>query len=192
MKKTFTLLIMCFLSFVGFSQDRIGAFKNVKPGFTVTGFRNFTGDYVYILDKDARVHENIENQYGAMLSLVVVFPFDAEGKFNFLLNVPIAEFNANSPDSKESVRVFNSQTPFGVGMAVFPFKHASYFGFTAMLNVGRQNRLRPEVIRDQFFPIADYTNYNLHVAAPVPDEVLAPFYKKVTTLSANAGLIIRL
>jgi hypothetical protein len=176
------------------AQDKVGLFKslNVKTGLTISYFHNFQGEYVYILQQNARVVEHTENKDGATLSIVVLFPFDDDGKFNFLLNVPLLDYKSSAPDPKDNVSLFNSQTPFGVGLAAFPFDKPKFFGFSAMVNIGRQKRMRQTAIDNQFFPISSYPNYSLNVGAPVPEAILDAFLYKATTVSVNAGIIIRL
>jgi len=60
-----------------------------------------------------------------------------------------------------------------------------------MANIGQQKRIRRDAIDNQFFPIADYPNYQLNVGAQVPDAILEPFMYRETTVSANIGLVLR-
>ncbi|MBO9561705.1 MAG: hypothetical protein J7621_02990 [Niastella sp.] len=189
------ILLGCFFAILtpGFSQTGLFKNLNVKTGLTVSYFHNFQGEYVYILKQDASVKEKSMNKDGATLSVVVLFPLGEEQRFNFLLNIPLIDYKSDSPDPKnDGFNFFNSQTPFGVGFAVFPFDGAKFFGFSSMVNFGRQKRMHREAVESQFFPIADHPGQDLYVGAPVPEKVLEPFMHKVTTVSLNAGIIIRL
>lgn len=179
-------LLMCFSSFS--QTDRIGLFKNlkVKTGFTATGFYNFSGEYKYILQQDASVKEISVNQVGASLSIVVLFPLDTFEKHNLLFNISFLDF-------KSDANLFNSQTPFGIGYAYFFNKLP--VGITGMINFGRQKRMYdfgPTI----YFPIDHYKNSNgvsaLNVGAPVPEAILEPYLRTITTVSINTGIIIRL
>jgi len=200
MKKLILLPIFCFFYSISFAQEgankdksetkteeieKIGVFKYVQPGLTVSYFHNFQGENVYILQPNARVVHKVENQTGAALSVVILFPFDKSNKFNFVLNLAVADAK------NENLSFFNSQTPFGVGFAFFPIKGAKWFGINSMVNFGRQKKMRQDAIDMQFFPIASYPNYDLKVGAPVPEGVLDPFMYKETTISVNGGLVIR-
>ena len=162
---------------------------NVRTGLAISYFHNFQGEYVYILQQNARVVEEAENKDGASLAFVVIFPFAKDEKFNLLLNVPVLDYKGSSNGLKDNFNFFDSQTPFGIGFAFFP--EDSFLGVSLMGNVGRQNRMRESAINNQFFPIANYPNYNLNVGAPVPEAILNPFLHRVTTLSLSVGVTIK-
>lgn len=195
--KNFYLTLLFFGICTCYSQKEenssFGLFKkwNVKAGMTLSYFHNFQGEYVYILQQNASVVEKRENINGTSISFVIVFPLDEEDKFNFLLNIPFFDFKTNSINT-ENINLFNSQTPIGIGFAIFPFDKAKFLGFSLTGNFGRQYRMRTEAIDNIFFPIADYPNYDLNVSAPVPEEILKKYMYKEFTISANAGIIIRL
>lgn len=191
-KAILTLYLSTLTTFCLAQSEKVGLFKslNVKSGLTITYFHNFQGERVYILQQNASVVERSENKNGATLSVVILFPFDDNSMFNLLLNVPLVDYKSTAAD----INLFNSQTPFGVGFALFPFNKPNFFGFTTMVNIGRQNRMRDDAIKTQFFPIADYPNYKLAVGSPVPEAILeskSSLYKE-TTLAVNVGIIIRL
>jgi hypothetical protein len=176
-------------------KEKTGLFSSlgvrVKPGLTASYFYNFTGEYVYILQQNASVKEKEENKDGATLTFVVHFSLDKQDRFTFLLNLPFLDYKGNLTGSSDNFSLFNSQTPFGVGLGWFPFPKTEFLGFTAMLNVGTQKRMRKDAIDVQFFPIADYPKMDLQVGAPVPYAVLDKFMYKETVLALNIGVSIR-
>ncbi len=184
------VLFTLFLN-LGFSQksdEKIGISKYVKPGLVVGGFWNPRGEYVYILQQNSRVKETTENNGGGALSLVFIIAIDKRWA-NILVNIPVFDIKGNLNDIKISNGLFNTQTPFGLGYAIFPIKNLTEIGFGVMANFSNQYRLREESLRDKFFPIADYPTFGLEVTAPVPEAVLKPFLKREPNITFSAGLI---
>lgn len=186
------LFMMLIVTAFSYAQDgKIGLFRNlnVKTGLSLTGFYSLQGEYIYTLQQNARVVEESEKHAGAALSIVILFPLNDDEKWNLLLNLSFVDFKGNTP---EKVSLFNSETPFGVGGAWFPFKKPTYVGFVLMTNIGWQKRMRPSAIKEKFYPIADYPNYQLAVGDPVPEAILGKSLKNSATVAFNGGIIIRL
>lgn len=176
-------LIACLLSTECFSQLP-SFFRRFQTGLTMSGFYNPTGEHVYILQQNASVLPKTENHWGATLSLVVTLPFDTVSKrLALLFASPIVDIKDNE------AKLLNSQTPFGIGLSWFPLNQMQYFGVAAMVNFGRQKRMRDEAIASRFFPISDYRNLN--VGAPVPEAILDPYLKNESLVVYNLGIIFR-
>lgn len=201
MKRALLMISFLIAAIRGFGQsgtdqgkEKTGLFEvagvKVKVGFTASYVIAPKGNYVYILQQDSRVVERVENKTVAALSIVTLVPFDKDGAFNFVLNLSLKEYKDISTDKDNGF--FNSTTPFGVGVAVFPFPGARFFGFTVVANFGRQNRMRTDAIASQFFPIASHPDYGLKVGAPVPEGLLAPYFMKENTYTASFGITLRI
>ena len=168
---------------------------NVTVGLTASGFGSTTGTYVYILNQNATVTERTDGQWGSSLSMnIVVSPLN-NATWAFILNIPLKDIKSVSTGSDG---FFNSQTPFGVGAALFPFKNFKVFGLSLMVNFGQVSRMYPENISNNnpnnntYFPIANYPYWGLKVGAPVPSGLLDPYSRKVATISGNIGITLRL
>jgi hypothetical protein len=199
MKQNYLTAFILFFSVVSFAQldkDKTGIFGNlkVKTGLSVTYFHNIQGEYSYVLQQNARIEERADNRNGGTLSLVFLFPFGEKQKFNFLLNLPFLDFKnfkKEGINSLESTALFNTQTPYGIGFAWFPFNKSNFFGFTSMLNIGKQKRISKDIIDNIYFPISSYPDYRLQVGMNMPDGILDKYYHTETTLSLNFGVILR-
>ncbi len=193
MKRIITTLFLAFLVLSVFGQKKTAKLSDIiRPGLSISAFYNPKGEYVYLLNQNASLKETVENQFGATVSLVWLIPVNEEGTFNVLLNVPIFDLKNDISNIKVSNGLFNTQTPFGLGVAFFPFPKFQTMGFSVTANYLSQNKMRDEPLRDNFFPIADYRTFDLKVNAPVPEAVLKPFVKREAFVTANIGVVFRL
>jgi hypothetical protein len=194
MKKILFIVLIALAANSGYTQEtdnKKGVFKHfhIRGGFTVSYSHQFTDNWIYLLQADARVKLSKEHyEDGVPLSVVLLVPLDDQEDFNILFNLSIADL-ANSSN------FFNTRIPFGIGGAFFPIKNKKYnfLGVSLFCNIGHAYRMRSEALASSnlFFPIADHPGYNLAVNAPVPEEVIKPFCYGKTTYSLNGGIILR-
>ncbi|MBX2953679.1 MAG: hypothetical protein KF870_14345 [Leadbetterella sp.] len=164
----------------------------LRPGISISAFYNPKGEYVYLLNQDSSLEPTAENKSGATASLVWLIPFNNKGTGNVMISIPIFDLKSNVSDTKVSSGLFNTQTPFGLGIAFFPFSKLPAIGFSGGMHYLNQNKMRDKPLKENYFPIADYKTFDLKVGAPVPEAVLKPFLKHESYVSFNVGMVFRL
>lgn len=200
--KSLQIFLFCIFSHLVWSQNNF--IQNIKIGIAPTIAWNPSGEYIYTLHKNSYLMEQNENHWSTMLSLVTCFPMDRDQKYNFVINLPLVNYNFND------VTVFNRQTPFGLG---FAFMLTDHLGITFLTNLGSIKRVRSYVLEpildsagnpvmtmgvdgldnkyNVYFPLPMPNNYSLSVGGVVPEDVLKPYLKNEFAISFNIGIIIR-
>ena len=193
MNRKIKLIILSLWTLSAFGQKKTVSLAEIlRPGINISAFYNPKGEYVYLLNQNASLEPIVENKFGATVSLVWLIPINEDGTTNIVLNVPIFDFKTKVSDIKVSNGLFNTQTPFGLGVAFFPFPEFETMGFSITANYLNQYKMRDKPLKENFFPIADYKTFDLKVGAPVPEAVLKPFMKREPFVTANIGFVFRL
>lgn len=199
MKKHVLLFVLNLLSFYALGQEEKSKQEKtvklsdiIRPGINISYFYNPKGEYVYLLNQNSTLEPIVENKRGATFSIVWLIPVNKTGTANILLSIPIFDLKTNVSDIKVSNGLFNTQTPFGIGVGFFPFKKVPFIGISGGFHYLTQNKMRDKPLKENYFPIADYKTFDLKVGAPVPEAVLKPFLGRESFISFNVGLMIRL